>query len=197
MNGCDTYAYVDTALADAHAAVNPDDPEGTKYLDIITNAMPSFFSEMSNATVQLIRGLLKVDDPETYETMFTRIDPDEVVIVSGEHDNEFVPGGNDGEEPTENWEGMAEEGEITADEEHRFATPTLPAGTYTFELSGNGDADLYVRIGNEPTTDSFDCRPFRAGSSEQCVVEISSPTTLHVMVRGWDEFSEYGLRGSN
>ena len=30
MNGCDTYAYIDSALADAHAEVNPDDPQGTK-----------------------------------------------------------------------------------------------------------------------------------------------------------------------
>ena len=41
MNGCDTYAYIDSALADAHADVNEDDPEGTKYLDIVANAMPA------------------------------------------------------------------------------------------------------------------------------------------------------------
>ena len=44
MNGCDTYAYIDAALAEAHAEVNPDDPEGTKYLDIVANAMPSYVS---------------------------------------------------------------------------------------------------------------------------------------------------------
>lgn len=197
MNGCDTYAYVDSALADAHADVNPDDPEGTKYLDIVTNAMPSFFREMPNSTIQLIRGLMNVDDPQTYEQMFSRIDADEVVIVSGEHDNEFIPGGDSGEEPTTNWEGLTESGGIAQNAEDRFSTPTLPAGTYTFELSGSGDADLYVRIGNEPTIDSYDCRPFRAGSSEQCVVELSSPTTVHVMVRGWDANSEYNLLGRN
>ena len=46
MNGCDTYAYIDSALADAHSEVNPDDPDGTKYLDIVANAMPSLFISM-------------------------------------------------------------------------------------------------------------------------------------------------------
>ena len=44
MNGCDSYAYVDSALNDAHAEVNADDPEGTIYLDILTNAMPAYFA---------------------------------------------------------------------------------------------------------------------------------------------------------
>jgi hypothetical protein len=40
MNGCDTYAYVDSALFDAHAEVNPDDEFGTKHLDLVANALP-------------------------------------------------------------------------------------------------------------------------------------------------------------
>ncbi len=39
MNGCDTFAYVDGALAQTRAALNPDDPNGTKYMEIVTNAM--------------------------------------------------------------------------------------------------------------------------------------------------------------
>src|SRR5690606_23361716 len=38
MNGCDTYAYVDGTMAEMRAAINPDDPTGTKYMDIVTNA---------------------------------------------------------------------------------------------------------------------------------------------------------------
>lgn len=38
MNGCDTFAYVDGALAQTRAALNPDDPTGTKYMEFITTA---------------------------------------------------------------------------------------------------------------------------------------------------------------
>ena len=191
MNGCDTYAYVDSALYDARAAINPDDPVGSKYVDVITNAMPSFFHEMPRSTMALIRGLLARDEPQTYEQIFVNIDADEVVIVSGEHDNEFVPG--DGGEPTDNWEGLRESGTVAAGEEHRFETPVLPAGVYTFELSGDNDADLYVRLGQEPTDTFYDCRPFRVGSSERCVVEVPAPAAVHVMVRGWAPSSNYSV----
>lgn len=194
MNGCDTYAYVDSALADARAAINPDDPVGTKYVDVVTNAMPSFFSSMSNATMALVRGLLARDEPRTYEKIFGDIDRAEVVIVSGEHDNEFVPGGG-GDEPVDTWTGLTEAGTVRAGEEHRYATPVLPAGTYTFVLSGDNDADLYVRLGEEPTTEVYDCRPFRAGSAERCVVELPAAAPIHVMVRGWDPSSNYAVEG--
>ncbi len=196
MDGCDTYAYVDSALNDAFAAINPDDPNGTKHLDIITNAMPAFFHEVSNNTVQLIRGLMSKDDPQTFEQMFERIDRSQVILVSGEEDNEFVPGMDDGGDVDEEWKGMTEEGTVAQDEEHRFETTRLPAGVYTFNLSGNGDADLYVRVGNEPTESTYDCRPFRWGSDESCTVELAGPTVVHVMVRGWDRSSDYALEGA-
>jgi hypothetical protein len=99
MNGCDTYAYVDSALSDAHAAVNPDDPVGTKYVDVVTNAMPSYFSNMPHATMALLKGLLDHAAPKTYEQIFENISSSQVVLVSGEEDNVYVPGyvdqGND------------------------------------------------------------------------------------------------------
>ena len=63
-------------------------------------------------------------------------------------------------------------------------------------LSGNGDADLYVRTGMAPTTADFECRPFKSGSEETCIVELSSPAEVHVMVRGWDPSSDYILLGA-
>ena len=92
MNGCDTYAYIDSALADAHAAVNSDDPEGTKYLDIVANAMPSYFRSMPEATMAIFSGLLGYDAPMTYEEILAGIDDYEVALVTGEHDNEYTPG---------------------------------------------------------------------------------------------------------
>jgi hypothetical protein len=92
MNGCDTFAYVDGSLAQTRAALNPDDPTGTKYMEFVTNAMPSFFSSMPNASTSLMKGLLSYDQPKTYDQIFDNVDDSEVVLVTGEEDNEFQPG---------------------------------------------------------------------------------------------------------
>ena len=65
MNGCDRYACIDSALADAHAEVNPDDPEGTRYLDVVANAMPFYVSATPEATMAIFRGLMSYDGPMT------------------------------------------------------------------------------------------------------------------------------------
>lgn len=192
MNGCDTYAYVDSALFDAHAAVNSDDPSGTKYVDIITNAMPSFFRSMPRATIALVDGLIQVDDPLTFEQIFKDIDSSQIVLVSGEQDNTFVPGGG-GDVGTPDWPGIAESASVRQDEEFRFETPSLEPGTYTFEITGDGDADLYVRVGLEPNTRKYDCRPFRASSRERCELTLTSSTVIHGMVRGWASQSNFDL----
>ena len=91
MNGCDTYAYVDSALADAHAAVNADDPSGTKYLDVVTNALPAPANNSARNTMALTKGLLAYGEPRTYEELFADFNRSQVVLVSGEEDNEFHP----------------------------------------------------------------------------------------------------------
>jgi hypothetical protein len=91
MNGCDTFAYVDGSLAQTRAKLNPDDPTGTKYMEFVTNAMPSFFSSMPTATMALIKGLESFDKPLTYDQIFANIDRSEVVLVTGEEDNTFHP----------------------------------------------------------------------------------------------------------
>ncbi|MEO6576211.1 MAG: hypothetical protein ABIP89_20315, partial [Polyangiaceae bacterium] len=91
MNGCDTFAYVDGSLASLRAQLNLDDPSGTKYMDSVTNSMPSFFSSMPGASMALIRGLLQYAKPLTYEQIFGGIDPSQVVLVTGEEDNAYRP----------------------------------------------------------------------------------------------------------
>ncbi len=196
-NGCDTYAYVDGALFDAHAAVNPGDPTGTKHVDLMMNAMPSFFVELSNGTISLMRGLLSYDNPMTYEQIMAKIDSAEVVLVSGEQDNVFVPGGGGGGGGGNgSWEGLQEHGIVAKDQEVRFQTPTLAPGRYLFEMTGTADADLYIRTGAAPTEQTFECRPFKSGSNEACTVELTSAAVIHVMVRGWDPSSQFDLSGN-
>lgn len=181
MNGCDTFAYVDGHLAKTRAAINPDDPTGTKYMEIVTNAMPSYFSSMPGASMALIRGLKNPEKPLTYEQMFRNVDGSQVVVVTGEEDNVFTPGGGGGGE----WNGLTEKGAVARGEEKRYATPKLKAGTYVVTLKGNNDADLYVRVGVEPTTAEWDCRPFASTSNETCTMTLEADAPIHLMVRGY------------
>lgn len=196
MNGCDTFAYVDGHLAQTRAALNPDDPEGTKYMDIVTNAMPSYFSSNARVSTSLVRGLIDFGTPRTYEQIFTEFDSQQVVLVTGENDNEYVPGmkigagGGGGA-----WAGLEEAGTVARSEEKHHATTELPAGSYTFTLAGDNDADLYVKIGAAPTASSYDCRPYKYGSAETCTVTLTTPSTVHAMVRGWAASSTYTLTG--
>ncbi len=191
MNGCDTYAYVDDALDKAHAAVNDDDD-----VDLLSNALPSFFRSMSAATTALVRGLMSYDDPQTYEQIFKKVDSSQVIIVTGEQDNEFFPGWPGDDTDPVVWSGLSEGGAVARNEEARFETPKLEAGKYRFAITGDGDADLYVRIGDAPTATSYDCRPYRWGSNEVCEIELTAPAPVHVMVRGYDPSSSYELLGA-
>jgi hypothetical protein len=92
MDGCNTFAYVDGSLAQTRAKIDPDGPAGTKYMDFVTNAMPSFFSSMADASMSLIRGLMSTSDPMTHDTIVSQIDATEMVLVTGEEDNVFHPG---------------------------------------------------------------------------------------------------------
>jgi hypothetical protein len=192
MNGCDTFAYVDSALNDSHKQINPDDTTGHKYIDIVTNGMPAFFANMAGASMSLFRGLMKHSDPQTYENIFRSVDRSQVVLVAGEQDNVFQPGGGGPVTPGP-WAGIRESGTIAKNAEKRWQTPTLAAGTYLFEMTGTADADLYVRRGSAPTTSSFDCRPYKTGSNESCRVTLSAPGVIHAMVRGWATSSQWDL----
>lgn len=191
MNGCDTFAYVDGSLAQARARLNTDDPTGTKYLDFVVNGMPAFFRSDSAATMAMIRGLLNVASPQTYEQIFKNIDSAQVVLVTGEQDNVFQP-----TTPSAQWPGLSDVATLARGARKTWKTETLPAGRYLVELSGTGDADLYVRKGTAPTTRTYDCRPNKSSSNEQCLMTLTSPTTLNILVVGDTAASQIRLRAT-
>jgi secreted trypsin-like serine protease len=72
------------------------------------------------------------------------------------------------------------------DDWHLF---TYEVGSETSELQvgmvgGEGEVDLYVRFGNRPTFDQFDCRPYRVGNEESCAIRAPSPGTYYIAVKG-------------
>lgn len=69
---------------------------------------------------------------------------------------------------------------------------TIPSGvsSVTFQISGgSGDADLYVRFGAEPSTTTYNCRPYLVGNNEVCTFTNPQAGTWHVGIRAYSAFS--------
>jgi leucyl aminopeptidase len=58
-------------------------------------------------------------------------------------------------------------------------------GSLVADLTGTGDADLYVRKGAAPTTSAYDCRPYKSGSTESCTVNMTANGDVYVMLNGY------------
>jgi hypothetical protein len=199
MNAPDSFAYVDGSLAQRRAVLNPDDPGGTKYMDMVTNAMPVYFASMPSASLALVHGLMDPAAPLTYDEMLSRVDGNQVALVTGEEDNTYTPAPGDG--PITEWIGMNDAAFVARGEERVYETPLLGGGVYTFTMThdpahAGGDADLYVRVGQRPTINSYDCRPYKSGSDEACEIQLATPARLFVVVRGYaNRDSHFRLTG--
>jgi vibriolysin len=81
----------------------------------------------------------------------------------------------------------------------KYYTLEVPAG-YTslkFETSGGtGDVDMYVRYGSEPSTTTYDCRPYASGNTETCSFTSPQAGTWHVMLYGYASYSDVSLKGT-
>lgn len=92
--------------------------------------------------------------------------------------------------------GVAKSGLSGSLQSESFFTIEVPAGASNLRFNiagGSGDADLYVRFGANPTTASFDCRPFIGGNVEECVIGNVSAGTYYVMIRGYSAYSGLSL----
>ncbi len=79
-----------------------------------------------------------------------------------------------------------------------YYTMDVPADatSLSFAISGGtGDADLYVKFGSQPTTSSYDCRPYLSGNSETCTISNIQAGTYYVMVNAYQSFSGVSLQG--
>lgn len=196
VNCCNAYGNLRATIAETRSGLNAGDPKGTRYLDVVTNAGAHFFVYGRLAAQALVRGLLNRDVPASYDKILDSATRPQDWLVTGEEDNVYrppiFPGGATNPVP---WDGIDETGTVTKSEERRLQTETLDAGSYLISLTGTGDADLYVRIGSPPSTTTYDCRPFKTGSTEGCVVTLGAPASLHIMVRGYAPSSTYRLIG--
>lgn len=86
VNGCDTFAYVDDALRNAHQAVNPAYGKD-KFVDVITNAMPSYFHMNNRSNMAVINALYQ--STKTYRNILSGFDQTQRAVVTGEEDNRW------------------------------------------------------------------------------------------------------------
>lgn len=104
-------------------------------------------------------------------------------------------GGNDNQLQN----GVAKTGLSGSRNQELSFTMQVPADAtdLNFAMSGGtGDADLYVKFGSEPTTSSYDCRPYKNGNSESCPISSAQAGTYYVKVIGYSSFSDVSLTGS-
>lgn len=73
-----------------------------------------------------------------------------------------------------------------------YKTIVVPAGQSQLNVvmsGGTGDADLYLRFSSNPTTSSYQCRPYKSGNNESCVISSPAAGNWIVGVRAYSSFS--------
>lgn len=81
----------------------------------------------------------------------------------------------------------------------KYYTVVVPAGMRVLTVNtsgGTGDADLYVRRGSQPTTSTYDCRPYLNGNTESCTFNNPVAATYHIGIRGYTAASGITLTTS-
>lgn len=80
-----------------------------------------------------------------------------------------------------------------------FYKLVVPAGTsaLTFDMNGgSGDADMYVQVGQKPSVNSYNCRPYKNGNTESCSFTNPQAGDWWVMLNGYSQYSGANLTGT-
>jgi len=88
-------------------------------------------------------------------------------------------------EPTQETTTVSIEGSVAPAAELSYGPFTLATSSFSAELLGSGDADLYVRFLAAPTDELFDCRPYADDANESCSVTGQPGVQAFVRVVGY------------
>jgi hypothetical protein len=93
LNGCQTFAYIDTTMNDRRIEANgaATDPNGTKFMDVMGNALPGFANNLASMSLSLLGASLKTDKPKSFNDLMNGMPTEHLVVVFGEEDNRFKP----------------------------------------------------------------------------------------------------------
>ena len=92
-----------------------------------------------------------------------------------------VPSCNDIEETEEKFSGDV------AKDEWKYFGPFSSSSPLRAIMRGTGDADLYVRAGDQPTSSKYDCRPYEPDTSESCTVPGAE--AIYIGINGYSAAS--------
>ncbi|WNC69694.1 S8 family serine peptidase [Thalassotalea nanhaiensis] len=70
----------------------------------------------------------------------------------------------------------------------KYYTIDVPAGMATLDFTmsgGTGDADMYIKRGSQPSSSSYDCRPYESGNNETCSFNNPIADTWHIGIYGY------------
>jgi len=93
LNGCQSFAYLGTAMRDKHVQVNgaETDPNGTKFLDVVANALPAYDDNGASSLTLYDALLAGTDSPKSFNELLTDFSSTHLVAVFGEEDNTYRP----------------------------------------------------------------------------------------------------------
>jgi hypothetical protein len=82
---------------------------------------------------------------------------------------------------------------IPTEEDLYYIDVPVGQGYLLVELSGNPDADLYVRYGSPPSLALWDCSPYSEGSNETCSFSNPDSGIWYIMVQGYTGTVDYDI----
>lgn len=77
----------------------------------------------------------------------------------------------------------------------RILVPTNATDLTVTTSGNNGDADLYIRYGQAPTTSAYDCRSISVNSNESCSLSLTASTVgdWYILVHAYTAYSNLAL----
>jgi hypothetical protein len=150
-------------------------------MDMVANAMPAYFNALPDDTMAFVRALEDQANPKTYDQIFANVDPQQVVVVTGEEDNVFTPSLE-----TPPWNGFHATGTVGYKQVQNYHTDQLAPGTYAFAMvpdwaHSGGDGDLRYQLG---AATPVKCPSYKANSNERCLITLKSPQVVYLSATG-------------
>lgn len=81
----------------------------------------------------------------------------------------------------------------------QFFEVTIEEGTAAFNVQlsgGSGDADLFVRFGEQPTEFAADCAPYLFGNEEVCALPTPQAGTWFIGVHAYTDYADTTLKAA-
>ncbi len=113
--------------------------------------------------------------------------------------NSVVGGGGGGTGPTTLTNGVAVTGLGASTGAWKHYVITVPSGQASLKIEmsgGSGDADLYVKLGSQPTSSSYDYRPYLGGNAETVNVTNPSAGSWYVSVYAYSTYASVSLKAT-